>query len=118
MRAGACAGMGGTGNPATIRHWLCAHVSAIREMRSPAFTLHRPLPPPFCGCSEAGDWQAAFDERAGFLEFDAGYYRPEAERMVCADTCAQRGASPAEWAASASGTLLHQAINGSEANDS
>lgn len=52
----ACAGMGGTGKSATLRH--CAtHL-------------------------DAEDWQAAFDERAGVLEFDGGFPRHEAERLA------------------------------------
>ena len=32
---------------------------------------------------DAEDWQAAFDERAGILEFDEGLPRAEAERLAC-----------------------------------
>lgn len=39
------------------------------------------------------DWQAAFDERAGILEYDGGWPRPEAERLAREEIDARRAAS-------------------------
>ena len=40
------------------------------------------------------DWQAAFDERAGHLEYDCHLPRAEAERLALADTVAALGPCP------------------------
>lgn len=42
---------------------------------------------------DAEDWQALFDERAGFLEFDCGYSRADAERMAAAEISEMRSAN-------------------------
>ena len=42
----------------------------------------------------ADDWHAAFDERAGFLEFDCHLSRAEAETQAFADTTARLGPPP------------------------
>lgn len=39
------------------------------------------IPEPAAPWSDA-DWQAAFDERAGILEYDAGLPRDEAEQLA------------------------------------
>jgi hypothetical protein len=43
---------------------------------------------------DENDWRAAFDERAGILEFDAGLPRVEAERMALQEITALYGPEP------------------------
>ncbi len=64
-------------------------------MRSPlkhARLARIPLPP--APAFDAEDWQAAFDERAGVLEFDGGFPRHEAERRAREEITALYGPEP------------------------
>jgi hypothetical protein len=54
-----------------------------------------PAGAPSGGSFDADDWRAAFDERAGVLEFDAGLPRYEAERLALQEIVAQYGPEPA-----------------------
>jgi hypothetical protein len=55
-----------------------------------------PAGAPSGGSFDADDWRAAFDERAGVLEFDAGLPRYEAERLALQEIVAQYGPEPAK----------------------
>lgn len=44
--------------------------------------------------TDLDDWRAAFDERAGVLEYDAGLPRQDAERQAWSETVALLGPCP------------------------
>jgi hypothetical protein len=58
-----------------------ASVANVADPKSKATLRVVPAVGPYAGWDEE-DWRAAFEERAGILEYDGGYSRHEAERLA------------------------------------